>query len=370
MTSSSRSYVTMNKSEFFFKLLQTELSGKRIQGCPLPTEVYHSLLNVSDIETVMGMYCSALMCNDFKLGKYDAIELYTILDDLKTRNQHVNEGLKSLVQLLRGHDVKFVVVKGQTLAALYPHPEVRMPGDVDFYCDSRNFEKAKKVLEEHWQVQMQEDADGEQHLSFEHDDVHYEMHYRLMKFESSSNQKCFDKLVDEQLFSSIEVDGVDVPVLEPSMNLLYTFLHLYHHFIELGVGLRQFCDVAVLVRQQQFDKERFHLYLKKLGFTNAFKAIGVVLVDRLGVEEDLFPFALTGKDRKYEPAIAEIVMKRGNFGMYGRKNAVRSGIGYYWETLRIKFSHYLGFFMLSPKENTARVLFSIPKKIGQAIRRK
>ena len=169
--------------------------------------------------------------------------------------------------------------------------------------------------------------------------------------------------------SSIEMDGVRIPVLEPTLNLLYTFLHLYHHFIELGVGLRQFCDVAILVRQQQFDKDKLKEYLKKLGFTNAFKAIGVVLVDRLGVGQDAFPYVLTDKDRKYEPSIAEIVMKRGNFGMYGRKNAVRSGIAYYWETFQIKFSHYFRFFRLSPKENAARLFFSVPRKMWQAIRR-
>ena len=360
----------MNKSEFFFHLLRAELSGEHIKGFPVPTEVYHSLLNVSDVETVMGMYCSALMHNDFKLGKYDAIEVYTILDDLATRNKHVNEELKALTMLLREHDVQFVVVKGQTLATLYPHPDVRMPGDIDFYCDAENFKSAKNVLEEVWNVEMEIDEEGEQHLVFLHNDVHFEMHYRLMKFESSSNQKYFDGLLGELPLSTIDVDGVAVPVLEPTTNLLYTFLHLYHHFIELGVGLRQFCDVAILVRQKSFDRDRFQMYLKKLGFTSAFKAIGVILVDRLGVAEDDFPFVLTEKDRKYEPAIAEIVMKRGNFGMYGRKNSVRSGIGYYWETLQIKFSHYFKFFMLSPKENFARLVFSVPRKVWQAVRRR
>ena len=360
----------MNKSEFFFHLLRAELLGERVKGFPVPTEVYHSLLTISDVETVMGMYCSALMNNDFKLGKYDAIEVYTILDDLAARNKHINDELKSLTLLLREHDIQFVVVKGQTLAALYPHPDVRMPGDIDFYCDAGNFEAAKKTLEEAWQVEMNEDEEGEQHLSFTHNEVHFEMHYRLMKFESSSNQKCFDRLLKELPLSSVEIDSVVIPVLEPTLNLLYTFLHLYHHFIELGVGLRQFCDVAILILQKKFNSEKLLVYLKKLGFTNAFKAIGVILVDRLGVPEEEFPFVLTEKDRKYEPAIAEIVMKRGNFGMYGRKNDVRSGIGYYWETIQIKFSHYFKFFMLSPKENTSRLLFSVPRKVWQAVRRR
>lgn len=360
----------MNKSEFFFHLLQSELYGKPVEGFPVPTEIYHSLLNLSDVETVMGMYCSALMRNNFKLMKYDAVEVYTVLDDLAARNKKVTDEMKALVQLLRGRGVRFVVVKGQTLAALYPHPDVRMSGDIDFYCDAQNFDLAKKVLEEEWGVTMKADDEGEQHLTFVHSDVHFEMHYRLMKFESRSNQKYFDDLLDRIPCSSIAIDGVEVPVLEPTLNLLYTFLHLYHHFIELGVGLRQFCDVAILLHNQRFDRDKLTMYLRKLGFTNAFKAIGVVLVDRLGVVASEFPFVLTDRDRKYEPAIAEIVLKRGNFGMYGRKNAVRSGIKYYWETIQIKFSHYFRFFMLSPKENMARLLLSVPRKVWQAAKRR
>ena len=322
----------MNKSEFFFHLLRVELLGERVKGFPVPTEVYHSLLTVSDVETVMGMYCSALMHNDFKLGKYDAIEVYTILDDLAARNKHINDELTSLTLLLREHDIQFVVVKGQTLAALYPHPNVRMPGDIDFYCDAVNFESAKKVLEETWQVEMNEDEEGEQHLSFTHNEVHFEMHYRLMKFESSSNQKYFDGLLNELPFSSVDVDGVTIPVLEPTLNLLYTFLHLYHHFIELGVGLRQFCDVAILILQKKFDSEKLLVYLKKLGFTNAFKAICIILVDRLGVAAENFPYVLTEKDRKYEPAIAEIVMKRGNFGILWNNHMSSADRERFWWT--------------------------------------
>ena len=59
------------------------------------------------------------------------------------------------------------------------------------------------------------------------------------------------------------------------LNVLYTFLHLYHHLVELGVGLRQFSDVAVLLKTHYnlIDKKKFFAWLDALDFRKAFDVV-------------------------------------------------------------------------------------------------
>lgn len=95
------------------------------------------------------------------------------------------------------------------------------------------------------------------------------------------------------------IDNKKIPILSPTLNLAYTFLHLYHHLIELGVALRQFCDIAVLCytaamaeqdqnKERSIDKERLTEILSHLDFQKAFTAIGTILVDDLGLSKNYF----------------------------------------------------------------------------------
>lgn len=363
----------MTESDFLFMLLRSELWGTPLKGGTIPTRPFQSLSGLAERQTVNGLMCSSLDSNPVKLAKYDAISVYTTLQDTAALNAKVNGQLKCLCQLLQRHHVSFVVVKGQTLARLYRHADRRIPGDIDFYCDATNFERAKAVIRQEWHVDFEADDDGSQHISFTHDDVLFEMHYSLMSFASRAHQRYFDRLISQCVIAHMPFGDVDVPVLPLRVNVLYTFLHLYHHLVELGVGLRQFCDLAMLCDRLadtgEEERQKLKADLTTLGFYRAFLAVGAVLVDKLGLSERRFPFAISGRDRAYEHFILGIVFKRGNFGAYGRKARVRSGWAYYVETAWLKCGHYLRLFPLSPRENVAALFRILPHKVKQAVRR-
>ena len=188
-------------------------------------------------------------------------------------------------------------------------------------------------------------------------------------------QHHFDEMIRKSAPYTITVGQTAVPTLPPVENLIFTFLHLYHHFMELGIGLRQICDMAVLLHRycEAFahpeEKARLVDWLKKLDYFNGFNAFGAICVDVLGLPAAEYPFKLTRRARSYTASIMKVVFKRGNFGMYGRKNGVRSGLAYYVETISLKLKHYLRFFALSRKENLAVLFCGIPKKITLALKR-
>lgn len=365
----------MTKADVFYLILQGELWGKSPDIPEIPTKAYQQLLRMADMQTLTGMFCQSLLRHNVKLAKPDAINTYTTLRELGVQNQRIDQEVADLCQLMQRHGVDIVVVKGQTIASHYPTPKVRVPGDIDFYCDAQNFERAKEVLVREWGVDFhthEDDEDTDQHIAFFHHGTDFEMHFRLVSFASKRNQQLFDKWIDDATPTAVNLQGTTIPTLPPTENLLYTFLHLYHHLIELGVGLRQFCDMAVLIHTYREAIDRRHLaeMLHALDFTRAFRAIEQILVSRMGLPEDELPIPLQPKDDRHEAAILDIVYKRGNFGKYGRDTKVRSGLRYYIKTMRIKVAHYGRLYRLAPRESRAVFLHAIPHKIALAFKRK
>lgn len=309
--------------------------------------------------------------NGIRLDRQDVFDVIGKSHQISKENQHLDTVLEELTALLQSHNIPFVIVKGQTIAHLMEHPETRTPGDIDFYIPPTHFQQAQKLIADEWKVTYEHDEEeGEQHLAFTHDGVVLEMHFCLLAFASGKNQRVFDRIIEEAMK---EVKGSGTPTLPPEANLLYTFLHLYHHLVELGCGLRQFCDIAVLCHNyhtnESFDRNKLDSLLKEMDFDKAFRAVETILVDYLGLPEEECPVPFSQKDRRYVKDILEIVFQRGNFGKYGRKTAVRSGTHYYIEQTGIKLRHYRLFYHMSRREVLASAFLGIPKKILQAFRR-
>lgn len=348
---------------------------------PLPSGTlaarrFSSLMNAADKQTVGGLVAASLMepGSGVILPKRVAARLIWLVHDMDVSNKAVAASLQSLCQLLQSEEIPFFVVKGQTVGMFYPKPELRSPGDIDFYIAPQDWNHAMKVITDHWHPDFEKDDDGEQHISFRYDGTLFEMHYNLYKFYNKQNQVSFNRLLDYNLQNRTvaQVPHVEsgVPVLCQPDNILYTFLHLYHHLVELGCGLRQFCDVAMLLRHFNATEEkvsRLEHNLEALDFMSAFRAIGAVLVDYLGLPKDKFPFHITDADRSYSRDILTIVFFGGNFGFYGIEEPLRGNKRYYIKAFNRKVSRYHTFYRLSPTETRSMFCHEIPHKVWQAL---
>lgn len=348
----------ISKIDLLFQLLRSELQGKP-EPKPLlkalTAKGFKDMYKLADRQSVTGMFCSALIHNNIHLPKVEAVRSLFLVDNTREENEKANNEVVALTELLKQHGIKFFVVKGQTLSCRYPYPLTRIVGDIDFYCDAVNFPKAKEVIQREWNVEFdEEDSESELHISFNHNEVLFEMHFRLCNFSSRQHQSLFESQLASAHIDHIRINEVEIPVLPPYLNIVYTFLHLWMHFVELGVGLRQFCDMAVLLREfhaTATDSERKQLakLLSDLGFARAFTAIEYILTNRLGLPKEYLPLPLNRFSSRYEKTILDVVFKRGNFGKYGRKTRVRSGLAYYIEATYIKlptipvslFSHHV-----------------------------
>jgi len=266
-------------------------------------------------------------------------------EQIKHQNHLLNNEVEALAALLDKHQIRYAVVKGQVVASYYDKPEYRQSGDIDFYIPQEDAEKAKEVIEDAWQVEMDK-GDSAKHYDFKHNGITYEMHFRLFEWHQEKKEKYWQEILHHAMNYRVRIGATHVATLEPTVHTLYVFLHLYHHLIEVGVGLRQFCDLAMMLKAD-IDREQLKRYLEALGVERAFRACEYIIGEKLDLPKEYLLYDIRGIDRWFGRKILDIVLYRGNMGHYNKRGGWK-GLRHKVESTGIKLSHFLKLWWLSP----------------------
>ena len=176
---------------------------------------------------------------------------------IRRQNMKVNAVAGKLFAMLRVDGMRCCVLKGQGNALMYPNPYSRTPGDIDVWIDAtreRIMEYAQKKFELEDDIRLQ-------HLETSLDGVPVELHF----FPCSMNnpiyharlQKWFRRNADLQCSNVVGLpDGAgDIAIPTTAFNVVYQLTHLYHHFFDEGIGMRQIIDYFLVVND--FSKNVF-----------------------------------------------------------------------------------------------------------------
>lgn len=319
------------------QLLRREL-WQTDEDCNLQWSQVNALLITAEDQAVEGLIIHALLKSGVLQGHedeyYDAIG---VIAQIQQENELVNKQLDAFETMMA--EVPHVVVKGQMVARYYPDGSLRQSGDIDFFCEPGYYQRAKALLSSVQAIEWQE-SDSYKHEVFVWNEVLFEMHASLMTFFARSHQRYWD-------------NNVEPHVAEATEEVVYVFAHLFHHFIVGGVGLKQFCDLAMTIHhyRDELDVERLQSHLEALGLLAAFRAVGWVLVNALGLPEDEFPFKISAINARRGTAILEDVLKMGCFGANVREQG-KTGIWLSLETARIVTRQVFRYYQTAPLELT------------------
>ena len=102
--------------------------------------------------------------------------------------------------------------------------------------------------------------------------------------------------------------------------------------------------------------------LDEFGFTKAFRAIGTILIVKLGLPLEEFPLPINDTDKKYGDKALKLILKHGNWGQYERSSHDRKSLRYMFERAFSRISNQLLFLRLSPKYNRSLLFSELPDK--------
>ena len=241
---------------------------------------------------------------------------------IRRQNMKVNVVASKLYSMLREDGLRCCILKGQGNALMYPNVYSRNPGDIDVWGNARRqliTEYAKKHFEIGDDIRFH-------HLETTMDGVPVELHF----FPCTMNnpiynarlQKWFKRNADLQCSNVVSLpDGAgEIAVPTTAFNVVYQLTHLYHHFFDEGIGLRQMVDYYyVLVKSEEGRVKNLTALqrdLKHLGLWKFAGAVMYVMHVVLGLPEERM---IRPMDVKRGELLLSEIMNGGNFGRHYTK---------------------------------------------------
>ena len=348
----------MSETNLFIDLLRASLWGTQydLKGQEWSHEQYMTVMSLAREQAVAGLIGHGLMASGVKLQRADAIEVFSIVQQIQQWNVVMDNAVVELCQMMEKENIRIFVFKGQTVGYLYPEHSLRQSGDIDFYCHHEDWTRAVSLLQDRLGIQLN-DLNSSKDVCFVWKGVTYEMHKRITSFCYPKHERYWRQIVMPEILEhphSVKINGYDVPTLSPTHNALFIFVHIFQHLIADGIALRQFCDWAVLLSQQVKNEEIIvdnysidvlERHLEGLGLRKAYTGLGALLTDYLGLPEEQFPFSISDEDHKRLPALWKNMQERGNFGhnvKYKTKNMMAHGLEHLWRMSKQarEFYHY------------------------------
>ena len=278
----------MAQSSAIFLFLMYSLGDKVDMSMVVANIDWRQLYNFATKQTIIGICFDGIerlgmeYSTELKQNPIERELLMTWMDkaqQIRRQNMKVNAVASKLYSMLREDGLRCCILKGQGNALIYPNAYSRNPGDIDVWVNAsreRIMEYAQKKFELGDDIRLQ-------HLETSLDGVPVELHF----FPCSMNnpiyharlQKWFRRNADLQCSHIVGLpDGAgDIAIPTTAFNVVYQLTHLYHHFFDEGIGMRQIIDYYYVVCDfykvyQNSSKITPSLFFDKASCTRQFES--------------------------------------------------------------------------------------------------
>ena len=236
------------------------------------------------------------------------------------QNLKVNAVAGKLYSKFREDELRCCILKGQGNALMYPNAYSRNPGDIDVWVNASR-EQITEYAKKHFKLG---DDIRYQHIETSVDGVPVELHF----FPCTMNnpiynarlQKWFKRNADLQCSNVVSLpDGIgEIAIPTTAFNVIYQLTHLYHHFFDEGIGMRQIIDYYYVVNNDELlvIRDTLQRELKYLGLWKFAGAVMYVLHEALGLSEEKM---IAPMDEKRGELLLAEILNGGNFGQHFTK---------------------------------------------------
>ena len=240
---------------------------------------------------------------------------------IRRQNMKVNAVAGELYSKFREDGLRCCILKGQGNALMYPNPYSRTPGDIDVWVNASR-EDITDYAKTH--IEIGDDIRF-YHLETSFDGVPVELHFfpGIMNnpIYNARLQKWFKRNADLQCSNVVSLpDGIgEIAIPTMAFNVVYQLTHLYHHFFDEGIGMRQIIDYYYVVSMLNVNCEMLTWLPKELKYLGLWKFAGAVMYvlhEALGLSEEKM---IAPMDEKRGKLLLAEILNGGNFGQHFTK---------------------------------------------------
>jgi hypothetical protein len=257
---------------------------------------------------------------------------------------------------------------------MYPDPYLRTSGDVDIWLEGTRDE----ILA--FTTKYYKNPASSLHVHFPmFRDAEVEVHFRPSRFYNKRMTKAlwayFDEVAPSQFVNkATSPDGkysFYVPTNE--FNTFYQLNHVFRHFINEGIGLRQIVDYFYLLHKRRDegatpdDDKKLIALLKRFNLHGFARAMMYVQTEVLGLDSK---YLFTKPSRKKGEFLLDEILFAGNFGKYEERlhdklDDVEGHLKRFWvlESFRLRlFKHFPGHAIWMPYRDVKEFIYRKQKE--------
>lgn len=232
---------------------------------------------------------------------------------------HFNQ-VGKIFEIFNENKIDLIALKGLVVRDLYPKAEFRTMGDADILVHEEDLERVKELLiSEGYELKEGADNHGA-HLAFTHKRFWpIEVHWTLVNDDYFSVNKSFEKELWDRA-RDVRIGSSKVLALCNEDLALHLCLHMGGHIIYGGFGLRQLCDLVLLVEKEgeKIDWTDFISKTKECGAESFVSAIFKCCNRLFNMEIPLEVQNLIDIDEAIINSLIETIFISG---VFGKKNA-------------------------------------------------
>ena len=261
----------------FFRYIRMGLwkKGEAYPGKPLSTEEWEELFRMAHRQAVTGMLIDGVAQDTQRPDQVLWDSWVAHLFFLERANRYIAQRGEAWIEKLAQAGIPAMVFKGSSVASWYPEPWHRSHGDVDIVITG-GWNKLEAFLEQ---------EGGTFYRSQEDEIVLEEKNGLLVEFHR--HWEClYNPLTHRRLLQICRS-------AQPGDRELYfvcLILHIQRHILTYGVGLKQICDVAVMLSRASLDLEKVASLLHRLHAERFSRLLFGFIACHLGGVED-YPLA-------------------------------------------------------------------------------
>ncbi len=363
--------------EKYFEFLEFSL----VKDCPVPGGLdrmdWEELYDFGFQQALLGVLFLGIKKLPKGVAPPQKLLMHWIMmsDNIRKQSIKVSNTAVEVVQKFADDGFRCCVLKGQGNALMYDDFYSRTSGDIDVwmcgYANEREeggfvypgIKEMRKRVTEYAEQNFEVEHIISYHASFDYKGVEVETHFSPSMMTNPLYDKRFQQWCTEQAKEQSEnyaelpdTGGGQIPVPTLYFNLIYQLDHIFRHFFDMGIGLRQLTDYYQLLLKYdggEHNKEKLQRDLHRLGLRKIAGAVMWVLKEILHLPEN--KMIVAADMRRGKLLLAEI-LNGGNFGKYDKKygGITRKGMAgkFFTKTVR-----NLSFVKYYPEEALCEPLF-------------
>ena len=273
------------------------------------------------------------------------LQLKAILGKNVLQHEVLNKTVVEIFDFMQGRGCHPVLLKGQGTASLYPFPKLRQCGDIDVLVNEDEYKSIRCCI---GSLVGSEEA-SRLHETSKHFHVFIngtilEVHRHALDCVNPFLRHRFRQVADHYIYNnvisdSIDIEGRDIAYTSAQFNVFFTFSHLWHHLVTGGVGLRQLCDLCMVLHNAygRIDLSRLESDLRSCHLFREWQLLSWINVHLLGLPLCEMPF-YTDCYHDISLRLWDFIVSEGNFGRHKDNNPIKSDHSWLsYKLLRLSF---------------------------------